>query len=81
MHIGVNSVNGKKFLGDTGSYNTAIGTSGTHTTAIGTTGSSNTVIGKINIKKGLDSASFMWYITYVGYAYEYININPIESMG
>ena len=24
MHIGVNSVNGKKFLGDTGSYNTAI---------------------------------------------------------
>jgi hypothetical protein len=33
------------------------------------------------IKKGLDSASFMWYITYVGYAYEYININPIESMG
>jgi len=33
------------------------------------------------IKKGLDIAPFMWYITYVGYAYEYININPIESMG
>ena len=33
------------------------------------------------IKKGLDIAPFMWYITYVGYAYEYILINPIESMG
>ena len=33
------------------------------------------------IKKGLDSAPFMWYITYVGYAYEYININSIESVG
>ena len=33
------------------------------------------------IKKGLDIASFMWYITYVGYAYEYIFINPMISKG
>ena len=33
------------------------------------------------IKKGLDIACYMWYITYVGYAYEYSFINPLRSMG
>jgi hypothetical protein len=33
------------------------------------------------IKKGLDITPFMCYITYVGYAYEYIFINPLRSMG